>query len=75
MAGLIFFKTGDLELVREFYIERLKDIATTEPELNERFNIYHFWGKILKAGSPTGGMMFQCAAEISFITAPILPAR
>lgn len=97
MAGLIFFKTNDLELVREFYIERigmklwhdqgqciilryenllmgfcqgeketggpcitflynsrarvdeeyerLKDIATTEPDLNTRFKIYHFWGK------------------------------
>ena len=97
MAGLIFFKTGDLELVRKFYIERmgmelwhdqgmciilrhgnlllgfcqgerdagepcitflyesqglvdeayaqLKDIATTDPALNVRFNIYHFWGK------------------------------
>jgi len=97
MAGLIFFKTGDLELVRKFYIERigmelwldqgqciilrhenflmgfcqgekeavdgcitfvynsqarvdeeferLKDIATTEPALNSKFGLYHFWGK------------------------------
>ncbi|MFW5715215.1 MAG: VOC family protein [bacterium] len=97
MAGLIFFKTGDLELVRKFYVERigmklwhdqgqciilrhenllmgfcqgekeagnpcitfvynsqaqvdeeyarLQDIATTAPELNPRFRIYHFWGK------------------------------
>jgi len=25
--------------------EKLKDVATTEPELNTKFKIYHFWGK------------------------------
>ncbi|MDA3885110.1 MAG: VOC family protein [Candidatus Delongbacteria bacterium] len=97
MAGLIFFRTNDLEMIRQFYIERigmelwhdqgqciilkhenflmgfcqgnkevddpcitffydskekvdleflkLKDASTTDPVLNPRFNIYHFWAK------------------------------
>jgi hypothetical protein len=46
--GCITFVYNSQARVDEEF-ERRKDIATTEPVLNTKFGLYHFWGKILRA--------------------------
>ena len=40
---ITFFFTSRDEV--DIMYRELKDISTSEPKLNEKFNIYHFWAK------------------------------